>query len=92
MKDLTRQIIQFGSKTYDIICTYYNDDFDKNYVIYTDGLKNEDGKLNIYYGSYFLKNSDFVVECIDNAYEEKMLISVLESVIEEINGKQWLQL
>ena len=85
MKNLIRQVIQLGSKSYDIICTYYNEEYNKDYVIYTDGIKNEDGKLNIYYGSYTLINNVFDVKAIIDDNEEKMIISILESIIEEVN-------
>ena len=87
MNNMIQQKIQLGSNTYDIICTYYSEDYDKDYVIYTDGKKNDDGKLNVYYGSYTLTNDDFDVKRITDDNEEKMIISVLESIIEEVNKK-----
>lgn len=87
MLDMKRQIIISDYKTYDVICTYYSEDYDKDYVIYTDGTKGEDDKLNVYYGSYTLTNDDFDVKCITDDNEEKMIISVLESIIEEVNKK-----
>lgn len=85
MKNMERQIIEIDNKWYDIIATYYNEEYDKDYVIYTDGIKDKDGKLNVYYGSYVLTNNKFDVKSIENEKEEKIIISVLKTIMEEVN-------
>lgn len=39
-------------KEYDVILTYYNDEYNKNYVVYTDNVYNDKDELNIYINEY----------------------------------------
>lgn len=39
-------------KEYDVILTYYSDEYNKNYIVYTDNVYNDKDELNIYINEY----------------------------------------
>ena len=84
MMDLKRQIVEIDNIWYDLIATYHDDANNKDYIIYTDGSKDENNKLVVCYGSYVIVNGKYEVSSVDEL-EEKKIISILESLIEEVN-------
>ena len=49
-------------KEYDVILTYHNDEFNKDYVVYTDNVYNSNNELQIYINEYNSQN----LECLVN--------------------------
>ena len=43
-------------KEYDVILTYFNKEYNKNYVVYTDNIYNEKEELQIYINEYNPEN------------------------------------
>ena len=84
--NMERQIIEVNSKWYDVIAMYHDDSNDKDYVIYSDGSKDIGGKLVVYYGSYVINNGKYEISGVDEL-EEKKILSLLETIIEEVNKK-----
>ena len=39
-------------KENDVILTYYSDEYNKNYIVYTDNVYNDKDELNIYINEY----------------------------------------
>ena len=64
-------------KEYDVILTYFSEEFDKDYVVYTDNNYEAD-KLKIYISNYNKDQSETIVRPIDNNEE-------YEKVLEEVN-------
>lgn len=67
-------------KDYDVILTYYSDEYDKNYVVYTDKQYNENNELIIYISSYNLDNFETIVDNIEDREE----YSKIEKQVNEI--------
>ena len=63
-----------------IIKIFKDDSYDINYVIYTDGTKDEDGELEIYASRYILENNNYILTDIENDYEWNLIDNMLESM------------
>ena len=68
----------------DIVLTFRDDNNDINYIIYTDGTKDEDGELEIYASRYKMVEGSFILEEIVNDYEWDLIDNMLESKYKEI--------
>ena len=64
----------------DIIKVFKDDSNDINYIIYTDGTKDEKGELEIYASRYVLENNNYILEDIENDYEWNLIDNMLESM------------
>ena len=53
----------------DILLTFRDDNTGNSYIVYTDGTKNDLGKLEIYASRYKLKEGSYFLEAIENEYE-----------------------
>ena len=71
-------IDKFGNfKEYDAILTYHSDDFNKDYVAYTDNIYNSNNELQIYINEYILEDSEYLVkDIIDNDEYNKIKIEI----------------
>lgn len=76
--NMEKQLID--NKMCSIIATYHDDDTNKDYIIYTDETKDENGKLNVYYGYYHNENDKVVVNHIDNAKDEEIIMEILKEI------------
>ena len=68
----------------DIVLTFRDDNNDINYIIYTDGTKDEDCELEIYASRYKRVEGSFILEEIVNDYEWDLIDNMLESKYKEI--------
>ena len=79
------KIIEDGKEVVcDIVLTFRDDNNDINYIIYTDGTKDEDGELEIYASRYKQVDGSFVLEEIVNDSEWDLIDNMLESKYKEI--------
>ena len=67
-----------------IVLTFRDDNNDINYIVYTDGTKDEDGELEIYASRYKMVDGSFVLEEIANDYEWDLIDNMLEAKYKEI--------
>ena len=64
-------------KEYDAILTYHSDEFNKNYVVYTDNIYNSNNELQIYISEYTLEDPEYLVkDIIDNDEYNKIKIEI----------------
>lgn len=63
----------------EVILTFSDDNNNINYIIYTDGTKDEDGELEIYASRYIQKDNDYIIEEIKHEYEWNLVDNMLES-------------
>ena len=68
----------------DILLTFRDENNDINYIVYTDGTKDEDGELDIYASRYNLKGDNYYLEEIKYDYEWNLIDNMLESKYKEI--------
>ena len=66
-----------------IIKVFRDDSNDINYIIYTDGTKDNDGELEIYASRYILENNNYILKDIENDYEWNLIDNMMESINKE---------
>jgi len=67
----------------DIILTFRDDNNDINYIVYTDGTKDEEGDLEIYASRYKLENGYYILKDIESDYEWDLIDNMLEAKYKE---------
>ena len=66
-------IDEFGKlKEYDVILTYHSDEFNKDYVVYTDNIYNSNNELQIFISEYDSQESECLVKPISNDEYDKI--------------------
>ena len=56
-------------KAYDAILTYHSDEYNKNYVVYTDNEYDDNDELIIYISSYNITSPETIVKSIEDKKE-----------------------
>lgn len=69
----------------DIVCTFLDESNNINYIIYTDGTKNEDGTSKIYASRYVIEKGSIVLKAIERDCEWDLIDNMLKSKGEEVN-------
>lgn len=78
------KIIENGKElTCDIITLFKDDSNDINYIVYTDGTIDSDGKLEVYASRYILDGKDYILKEIENEYEWNLIDNILASKYKE---------
>lgn len=73
--------------TYDVLFTFESDETGKNYIVYTDGTKDETGNIQVYASTYDPANPQSKLEAIETDKEWKVIETILETLQEEIKNK-----
>ena len=68
-----------------VILTFRDDNNDINYIIYTDGTKDETGELEIYASRYIIDNNYYLLKEIENDYEWDLIDNMLEAKYKELD-------
>lgn len=66
-------------KEYDVVLTYHSDEFNKDYVVYTDNVYNLNDELQIYINEYNPNDLESIVKTISDNEE-------FNKIKTEING------
>lgn len=69
------------TKECDILCDLETND--KNYIVYTDNSKCEDGSIKLYAASYIFNEDDRVLNNIETEEEWKMIEAILSYLTKE---------
>lgn len=67
----------------EIVLTFRDDNNDRNYIVYTDGTKDEDGDLEIYASRYIMDNNNFILNDIEYDYEWDLIDNMLDAKYKE---------
>lgn len=81
---MKRQIVEVNGVSCEVIATYFDEDTNKNYIIYTDLTYNREHQLNVYYGLYEMKMGKMNVYPITSADDKKVISSVLKEIVNTI--------
>ena len=65
--------------TCDIVMMFRDDNNDVNYVVYTDGTKDDNGDLEIYASRYIKQEGNYILKPIENDYEWDLIDNMIES-------------
>ena len=57
------------AKEYDVILTFHNEEYSKNYCLCTDNNEGKDGKINTYLYESYEKDGDLLVKEIEDKKE-----------------------
>lgn len=63
----------------EVLLTFSDDNNDINYIVYTDGTKDENGELEVYASRYKKIGEDIVLDAIQNESEWNLIDNMLES-------------
>ena len=76
---------EFGNiKEYQVILTYFDDEYNKDYIVYTDNKYNDKEELQIYINSY----SDDTANEIEDKKEYKKIKTIINSILLTIKNEQ----
>lgn len=80
------KVIQDGKEIIcDIVLTFRDESNNINYVVYTDGTKDEAGELDVFASRYIIDNGTFILKEIKNEYEWDLIDNMLESKYKELD-------
>lgn len=68
-------------KEYDAILTYHSDEFNKDYVAYTDNIYNSNNELQIYISEYNLEEPECLVKDIVDNDEYNKIKTEINSIL-----------
>lgn len=71
--------------TCDILFTFNDSSNNINYIVYTDGTKDDDGELKIYASRYIIENKNFILKSIENDYEWNLIDNMIESKCKKVD-------
>lgn len=75
-----------GNKTeYEILCAFELAQTEKNYIVFTDNTKDENGNLNVFASIYYPDN-DTKLDEIETEEEWKIIESIIQQLIQEKRG------
>lgn len=68
-------------KEYDAILTYHSNEFNKDYVAYTDNIYNSNNELQIYINEYILEDPEYLVKDIIDNDEYNKIKTEINSIL-----------
>ncbi len=68
----------------EIVLTFNDENNNINYIVYTDGTKDESGNLEIYASRYIVNEDNYVLQDIETDYEWNLIDSMLEAKYKEV--------
>ena len=77
-------------KEYDVILTYHSDEYNKDYIVYTDNIYNLNNELQIYINEYNKDSVEDNVKDITDTDEYNKIKSEIDSVL--VNMKNELDI
>lgn len=72
---------------YDVLFTFESDETHKNYIVYTDNTKDENGNIQVYASIYEPENPNSKLEEIETDKEWKVIETILNTLQEEVKKK-----
>lgn len=73
--------IKGNVKEYDTILTFYSDEYNKHYIVYTDNKYNDNDELNIYFNSYNPNNIEILITEIKDKNEYNKIKTEINKVL-----------
>ncbi len=88
-KNTFTMIDQEGNEiVYDVLFTFESEETGKNYIVYTDQSKDENGNIQVYASIYDPNDPNSKLEAITTDKEWKVIETILETLQEEVKKKQ----
>lgn len=74
-------------KEYDAILTYHSDEYNKNYVVYTDNEYDQNDELIIYISTYNITNPETIVKDIEDKKEYNKIKTEINKILLTIKNE-----
>ena len=94
-KNSFSMIDENGNETvYDVLFTFESEETHKNYIVYTDNTKDQQGNVEVYASIYDPNDPHSRLEAIETEREWKVIETILETLQEQVrnvannNGEQ----
>lgn len=94
-KNSFSMIDENGNETvYDVLFTFESEETHKNYIVYTDNTKDQQGNVEVYASIYDPNDPHSKLEAIETEKEWKVIETILETLQEQVrnaannNGEQ----
>ena len=71
----------------EVLFTFESDETKKNYIVYTDNTKDEQGNIEVYASIYHPEDNNGRLEAIETEKEWKVIETILETLQEEVRNK-----
>lgn len=86
MKKNTFSMLDENGKeiVYDVLFTFESEETKKNYIVYTDNSKDEQGNVQVYASTYHPEDPKGKLEAIETDKEWKIIETILETLQEEM--------
>ncbi|MBO5414678.1 MAG: DUF1292 domain-containing protein [Bacilli bacterium] len=73
---------------YDVLFTFESEETNKNYIVYTDQTKDENGNIQVYASTYDPEDPNSKLGAIETEKEWKVIETILSTLQEEVKKKQ----
>ena len=73
---------------YDVLFTFESEETNKNYIVYTDNHKDDNGNIEVYASIYDPNDPKSRLEAIKTEKEWKVIETILETLQEEVKKKK----
>ena len=73
---------------YDVLFTFESEETNKNYIVYTDQTKDENGNIQVYVSTYDPEDPNSKLGAIETEKEWKVIETILSTLQEEVKKKQ----
>ena len=88
-KDSFSMIDEDGNEiVYDVLFTFESEETGKNYIVYTDNQRDENGNIQVYASTYDPENPKSRLEAIQTDKEWKVIETILDTLQEEVRKKK----
>ncbi len=73
---------------YDVLFTFESDETGKNYIVYTDNTRDDNGNIQVYASIFNPDNPRNKLEAIQTDKEWKVIETILQTLQEEVRKKK----
>lgn len=73
---------------YDVLFTFQSEETNKDYIVYTDNSKDEEGNVQVYASIYHPEDKQSKLEAIETEQEWKIIDTILKTIQEELKNNQ----
>ena len=78
---------EYGKETvYDVLFTFESEETHKNYIVYTDNTKDQQGNVEVYASIYDPNDPHSRLEAIETEKEWKVIETILETLQEQVRN------
>lgn len=73
---------------YDVLFTFQSEETNKDYIVYTDNSKDQEGNVQVYASIYHPEEEHSRLEAIETEQEWKIIDTILKTIQEELKKNE----